>query len=1573
MEIDGSRRTVKAADGTVMKLKVSADPRWGMSAPVPQKVEVSSPNGRRSTISEARRVERSSKPGAPGAIRRVLTVDGADWTIASDPAARSTTITAPDGTTRTTTLDESGRPASRAVTGAAPVAYHYDDAGRVDAITVGTGTEARVWRRAYNGATGEVTTTDPAGRTSVVHSDADGRTESRETPGKLTIGARRDEVGRLTAVVAPSGADTRAQRRPDGRIDTLTAPDGAGGPQFTTFDYEDDGGLTATAEADGNGTKVHRDDRGRVDQVDAGAGPWHIGYDGRTGMVAKFAGPGATLERKFDGGDIVGETWSGPVGTSVTRRLDQNGRLVGEAVGGTGEVAFGYDEAGRLTKGGDVQVRRDRATGRVESEELGSLKRTWAYNAFGEVTAVAVTAQGRAAYELSVERDQLGRVSSRTERMPGRPEHTRTFTYDAAGRLASTADDGARPTTFGYDANGNLTTETAPDGTETKSTYDNRDTLLERGDTAYSYDAAGRLATAKSPAGTTGYTYDHAGALLAVRPPSGPTIKYVNDGLGRRMAKKVGDKTVQAFAYRDELRPAAELDAGGHVIGRFVYGSDGSAPTYVVRGGKKLLVVTDDLGTPRLLVDSTNGRIVERLDTDAWGRTTADTAPGTTPFGWAGGLADPDTGLVRFGARDYDPAARRWTATDPIGFAGGDTNLYRYVGGDPVNRVDRSGLLCDVLAFGPNLGFHLGPIQGSVAGGVVTGGTSFGLFGTYGGGLGGPFAGSGVGFTLDLTCLEELPDKPGTSSSGNPLDKFEGPGATVGGSAGNGKYGGSAGLDTSLNPDGSPSLAGGHVGFGPAGGAGGGAQGTTTGVWCIFGCPPEPVDRSAPERDPEGDAPPLKNLCDGGADCTPDDPSQPNDTDEPGRDQATGASSYGDPHLRTVGGHAFDLQMVGEFTALRSDSGDLVVQVRQVPLGGPPSRGGSRRVAINAAVAVGVNGDRLTFQIAKHSLEVRLNGKAINAAGALKLPKGGTLDFDSSRFVVTWPDHTVLRVFRGPVDFALQLADDRVGKVHGLLGPDTGKPMRGLETKDGKLLSEKQMNDHKAVYGTFGDGWRISQKESLFDYAPGESTATFTDRTFPDATESPSPASQRAAKRVCTRAGLVGAALANCILDVSVSGDASWAASNAAALRSPGPAVAPAGPAGPGGAGGAGGGSTRRMSVGDTVSGSLSSTAAKDTYTFTGRAGQIVYVEHQVGDCDISIDVLDASASRIGAGSACGDIGPVKLEAAGRYRIRVVRNRASTGKYRFHLKAVAATTNGAITIGDTVSGTLANTAAKNDHTFSARRGQILYVEHQVGDCDISVDVLDPTGSRVGAGSACGDIGPVKLEAAGQYRIRLTRNRASSGKYRFHLIDVPATTTKRITLGDTISGKLETKGAADDYTFTIAAGQIVYSEHQAGDCDISVDILDPAGSRVGIGSACGDVGPVKLEAGGQYRIHVARHAGSGDNYRFHLIDVPATTTKAIADGDTISGKLETKGAADDYTFNADRDQTATIEHKVGDCDISVDILDPAGSRVGIGSACGDVGPVKLEAGGQYRIHVARHTGSDADYRFRLRIA
>jgi RHS repeat-associated protein len=93
------------------------------------------------------------------------------------------------------------------------------------------------------------------------------------------------------------------------------------------------------------------------------------------------------------------------------------------------------------------------------------------------------------------------------------------------------------------------------------------------------------------------------------------------------------------------------------------------------------------------LVTDVAGDVIKKIDYDSFGNIINDTNSGfAIPFGFAGGLHDSDTGLVRFGFRDYDPEIGRWTAKDPIGLWGGNVDLYGYVANDPVNYIDPHGL-----------------------------------------------------------------------------------------------------------------------------------------------------------------------------------------------------------------------------------------------------------------------------------------------------------------------------------------------------------------------------------------------------------------------------------------------------------------------------------------------------------------------------------------------------------------------------------------------------------------------------------------------------------------------------------------------------------------------------------------------------------------------------------------------------------------------------------------------------------------------------------------------------------------
>jgi len=91
------------------------------------------------------------------------------------------------------------------------------------------------------------------------------------------------------------------------------------------------------------------------------------------------------------------------------------------------------------------------------------------------------------------------------------------------------------------------------------------------------------------------------------------------------------------------------------------------------------------------VINSQTGVIVQAQSFDAFGNIENQSGSVLVPFGFAGGLTDRDTDLIRFGARDYDPQTGRWTSKDPIRFDGGDGNLYRYVKNDPINKIDTTG------------------------------------------------------------------------------------------------------------------------------------------------------------------------------------------------------------------------------------------------------------------------------------------------------------------------------------------------------------------------------------------------------------------------------------------------------------------------------------------------------------------------------------------------------------------------------------------------------------------------------------------------------------------------------------------------------------------------------------------------------------------------------------------------------------------------------------------------------------------------------------------------------------------
>lgn len=223
----------------------------------------------------------------------------------------------------------------------------------------------------------------------------------------------------------------------------------------------------------------------------------------------------------------------------------------------------------------------------------------------------------------------------------------------------------------------------------------------------------------RDASGTTRYDYDPYGNLRSVELPS-RTVRYLADPLGRRIARDVEGTRTHAWVYGEGLTPLGQLDASGRLEVTFIYLTRDWVPDLALhRDGTLYRVISDPIGSVRAVVDLTTGAVVQRYDYSPFGEIErAEETRNIVPFRFAGGLYDELTGLTRFGARDYDARLGRWTAKDPIGFAGGDSNLYGYVANDPVNYFDPSGLLAETASDGAAVigSCFVAPIRDALAG-----------------------------------------------------------------------------------------------------------------------------------------------------------------------------------------------------------------------------------------------------------------------------------------------------------------------------------------------------------------------------------------------------------------------------------------------------------------------------------------------------------------------------------------------------------------------------------------------------------------------------------------------------------------------------------------------------------------------------------------------------------------------------------------------------------------------------------------------------------------------------------------
>ena len=548
--------------------------------------------------------------------------------------------------------------------GARTTTFDFDSLGRVQTLT---GPDSRVVSFSY---------------------DSSNRVVGETLPGNREVALGQDASGNLTSLAPPGRPAHDFQYSLDDLLSTYTPPSAAStGLLATTYTYDLDGALTQVLLPDESTIVPSYDEAGRLAAVTTSRGVSELGYD-FAGRVESVSSPGGTLVYAYDGPLVTSETASGVVPGTVGWTYDSDFRVASTSVNGA-SVSYQYDADSLLTTTGALTIARAPATGRISGTTLGGVTTGHTYNDYGELTTFTASASGSTAYSYFFTRDLAGRITGKTESVQG-ISTTYVYGFDDAGRLASVTRNGQQTASYLYDDNGNRLSKTAGGATEAGS-YDDQDRMYSYGDATYAYRPNGELTTKTVAGQSTWYDYDAVGNLRAVNLPDSRQIEYVVDGLNRRIGKRLNGSLVEGFLYEGQLRPIAWLNGSGSVYARFVYGLHVNVPEYMVTAEGTFRFITDHLGSPRLVVNASTGAVVQRIDYDEWGQVLADSNPGFQPFGFAGGLYDRDTGLVRFGARDYDPAVGRWTGKDPVGFEGG-LNFYEYCGGDPVNWVDPEGL-----------------------------------------------------------------------------------------------------------------------------------------------------------------------------------------------------------------------------------------------------------------------------------------------------------------------------------------------------------------------------------------------------------------------------------------------------------------------------------------------------------------------------------------------------------------------------------------------------------------------------------------------------------------------------------------------------------------------------------------------------------------------------------------------------------------------------------------------------------------------------------------------------------------
>lgn len=571
------------------------------------------------------------------------------------------TVTSPQGRVLSRNFDVTNLLVSDTeITGLFPSHFDYDTDGRLTTVTTG----ARSTSYNYDTRGNLASVIDPLNRTTSYNYDLLDRVTQINSADNTSIQFQYDAAGNMTVLTSPTPADNVFTYNGVNRKSSYTSPLNS----ITTYAYDKERKLISVILPSGK-TINKTYTNGLLSQT---ATPeWTTSYQYTCRNLLSIIGRGTEqINYGYDGKLLTSVSQSGSLTQNLTYTYNNNFNISSFDYAGAAEnISYDNDQ---LTVGvGCFTINRNSGNGLPENITDSVFNLARVFSGYGEQSTATYAINNVAGLLWSVSRNANGRIESKTETIEGETLQY-VYTYDSVGRLLTVSHNGTPVEEYQYDNNGNRVYEmNSLRGISGRtSSYSIEDHLLLSGSTSFVFDLDDNLAEIVDGAETTTFTYSSTGELQNVTLPDDTSISYIHDPLGRRIARLVNNVTMEKYLWSGLTTLLAVYDGNDTLIQRFEYADD-RVPYAMTSGGITYYLAYDQVGSLRTVSDA-SGALIKRVDYDSFGNIISDSNPAfAIPFGFAGGLHDRDTGLVRFGFRDYSPELGRWTAKDPILFAGG--------------------------------------------------------------------------------------------------------------------------------------------------------------------------------------------------------------------------------------------------------------------------------------------------------------------------------------------------------------------------------------------------------------------------------------------------------------------------------------------------------------------------------------------------------------------------------------------------------------------------------------------------------------------------------------------------------------------------------------------------------------------------------------------------------------------------------------------------------------------------------------------------------------------------------------